>query len=160
MPNCKPISFGRPGNVRYTTPSPHPTTPDIMIYNFGFGKLTLFNPRESSIRTCGSGSWQCQLTPRPVLSAPQSVSKAKCLDSTMDFATLKGINLLMLALIVVVQIMVVKIALSRFHRPQGVAIYFRRGEWKGNILLTQLLPNCYPINQMLPCLILSKLSTI
>ena len=27
MPNCKPISVGRPGDVRYTTPSHHPTTP-------------------------------------------------------------------------------------------------------------------------------------
>ena len=27
LPNCKPISVGRPGDVRYTTPSPHPTTP-------------------------------------------------------------------------------------------------------------------------------------
>ena len=25
MPNCKPISDGRPGNIRYMTPSPHPT---------------------------------------------------------------------------------------------------------------------------------------
>ena len=24
LPNCKPISFGRPSDVRYTTPSPHP----------------------------------------------------------------------------------------------------------------------------------------
>ena len=27
LPNCKPISVGRPGNVRYMTPSPHLTTP-------------------------------------------------------------------------------------------------------------------------------------
>ena len=27
LPNCKPISVGRPGGVRYTTPLPHPTTP-------------------------------------------------------------------------------------------------------------------------------------
>ena len=27
MPNCKPISVGRPGDLRYTTPSHHPTTP-------------------------------------------------------------------------------------------------------------------------------------
>ena len=27
LPNCKPISSGRPGDVRYTTPSHHPTTP-------------------------------------------------------------------------------------------------------------------------------------
>ena len=27
LPNCKPISVGRPGNVRYTTSLPHPTTP-------------------------------------------------------------------------------------------------------------------------------------
>ena len=27
LPNCEPISVGRPGDVRYTTPSHHPTTP-------------------------------------------------------------------------------------------------------------------------------------
>ena len=27
LPNCKPISVGRPADVRYKTPSPHPTTP-------------------------------------------------------------------------------------------------------------------------------------
>ena len=26
LPNCKPILVGRPGDVRYTTPLPHPTT--------------------------------------------------------------------------------------------------------------------------------------
>ena len=26
MPHCKPISVGRPGAARYTTPSPHPIT--------------------------------------------------------------------------------------------------------------------------------------
>ena len=26
LPNCKPISVGRPGDVRYTTPLPQPTT--------------------------------------------------------------------------------------------------------------------------------------
>ena len=26
LPNCKPISVGHPGNARYTTPLPHPTT--------------------------------------------------------------------------------------------------------------------------------------
>ena len=33
LPNCKPISVGRPSIVRYTTPLPHPTTPvgDICI---------------------------------------------------------------------------------------------------------------------------------
>ena len=29
LPNCKPKSVGRPGDDRYTTPLPHPTTPDI-----------------------------------------------------------------------------------------------------------------------------------
>ena len=29
LPNCKPISVGRPGDVSYTTLSPHPTTPQI-----------------------------------------------------------------------------------------------------------------------------------
>ena len=27
LPNCKPITVGRPGDVRYKTPSHHPTTP-------------------------------------------------------------------------------------------------------------------------------------
>ena len=27
LPNCKPISVGRPGGSRYTTPLPHPTIP-------------------------------------------------------------------------------------------------------------------------------------
>ena len=27
LPSCKPISVGSPGDVRYTTPLPHPTTP-------------------------------------------------------------------------------------------------------------------------------------
>ena len=27
LPNCKPISIGRPGDGRYTTPLPHHTTP-------------------------------------------------------------------------------------------------------------------------------------
>ena len=30
LPNCNPISVGRPGDVRYMTPSPHPTTPIIV----------------------------------------------------------------------------------------------------------------------------------
>ena len=29
LPNCKPVSTGRPGDPRYTTPLPHPTTPLI-----------------------------------------------------------------------------------------------------------------------------------
>ena len=29
MPNCKPISVGRPSGVRYKAPSHHPTTPEI-----------------------------------------------------------------------------------------------------------------------------------
>ena len=28
LPSCKPISVGRPGDARYTTPLPHPTNPD------------------------------------------------------------------------------------------------------------------------------------
>ena len=31
LPNCKPISVGRPGDVRYTTPLHHPTTPGKII---------------------------------------------------------------------------------------------------------------------------------
>ena len=30
LPNCKPISVGRPGDLRYTAPSHHPTTPFSM----------------------------------------------------------------------------------------------------------------------------------
>ena len=33
MPNCKPISVGRPGDVRYTAPSHHPTTPTLTIFD-------------------------------------------------------------------------------------------------------------------------------
>ena len=29
LPNCKPVSVGRPSDVRYTAPSHHPTTPRI-----------------------------------------------------------------------------------------------------------------------------------
>ena len=31
LPNCKPISVGRPSDVRYTAPSHHPTTPDKQL---------------------------------------------------------------------------------------------------------------------------------
>ena len=42
LPNCKPISVGRPGDVRYTTPSHHPTTPNTdQIYRIC---STLFAP--------------------------------------------------------------------------------------------------------------------
>ena len=27
LPNCKPVSAGRPGDIRYTTSLPHPNTP-------------------------------------------------------------------------------------------------------------------------------------
>ena len=30
LPNCKPISVGRPSDVRYTAPSHHPTTPNTV----------------------------------------------------------------------------------------------------------------------------------
>ena len=33
-PNCKPISVGHPGEVRYMTPSPHPTTSPLPILLF------------------------------------------------------------------------------------------------------------------------------
>ena len=32
LPNCKPISVGCPGDTRYTTPLPHPTTPHLCQY--------------------------------------------------------------------------------------------------------------------------------
>ena len=31
LPNCKPISVGRPSDVRYTAPSHHPTTPRCTV---------------------------------------------------------------------------------------------------------------------------------
>ena len=31
LPNCKPISIGHLGDVRYTTPLPHPTTPNQVL---------------------------------------------------------------------------------------------------------------------------------
>ena len=31
LPNCKPISVGRPSDIRYTTPLPHPTTPMAIL---------------------------------------------------------------------------------------------------------------------------------
>ena len=34
LPNCKPISAGRPGDIRYTTPSPHPTTPIFEVNDY------------------------------------------------------------------------------------------------------------------------------
>ena len=40
LPNCKPISVGRPGDVRYTAPSHHPTTPDLDLEKSDF----LLNP--------------------------------------------------------------------------------------------------------------------
>ena len=33
LPNCKPISIGHPGDVRYTTPSPYLTTPFNRLKN-------------------------------------------------------------------------------------------------------------------------------
>ena len=32
LPNCKPISVGRPGDVRYTTSLPHPNIPSRFFY--------------------------------------------------------------------------------------------------------------------------------
>ena len=31
LPNCKPISVGRPGDLRYTAASHHPTTPHMLL---------------------------------------------------------------------------------------------------------------------------------
>ena len=31
LPSCKPISVGRPGDVRYTTPLPHTTIPNYKM---------------------------------------------------------------------------------------------------------------------------------
>ena len=33
LPNCKPISVGCPGDVRFTTPLLHPTTPMVLLRN-------------------------------------------------------------------------------------------------------------------------------
>ena len=38
LPNCKPISAGCPSEVRYTTPSHHPTTPAFNVKPCFFGK--------------------------------------------------------------------------------------------------------------------------
>ena len=50
FPTVKPISVGRPGDVRYTTPLPHPTTPFLWLKigrSFGERKLIpfLFTPQ-------------------------------------------------------------------------------------------------------------------
>ena len=45
LPNCKPISVGRPGDKSYRTPLPHPTTPNVMaqtIYNAHYGENGLY----------------------------------------------------------------------------------------------------------------------
>ena len=34
LPNCKPISVGRPGDTRYMTPLHHPTTPKKIFEGF------------------------------------------------------------------------------------------------------------------------------
>ena len=34
LPNCRPISSGRPGDVRYTIPLPHPTTTHVIKARF------------------------------------------------------------------------------------------------------------------------------
>ena len=33
LPNCKPLSVGRPGDAKYTTPLPHPTTPPPFFFS-------------------------------------------------------------------------------------------------------------------------------
>ena len=38
LPNCKPISVGGPSDVRYTTPSPHPTTNYLINRPIASGK--------------------------------------------------------------------------------------------------------------------------
>ena len=35
LPNCMPISIGRPDDVRYTTPSPHLTSPCCLVSTLG-----------------------------------------------------------------------------------------------------------------------------
>ena len=35
LPNCKPVSVGHPGDVRYMTHLPHPTTPNIFMNILG-----------------------------------------------------------------------------------------------------------------------------
>ena len=46
LPNCKPISVGRPGDVRYTAPSHHPTTP---IYGSNVDLPLLYGTHMGSI---------------------------------------------------------------------------------------------------------------
>ena len=42
-----PISVGRPGDARYTTPSPHPTTPDCR--DCKEWKLLAINPHDRNV---------------------------------------------------------------------------------------------------------------
>ena len=47
LPNCKPISVQRPGDARYTTPLPYPTTPAIKTkrcFNVFINDLIYNNP--------------------------------------------------------------------------------------------------------------------
>ena len=50
LPNCKPISAGCPGDVRYMTPLPHPTAPTLglslssgLTFKYSIGLKTLLN---------------------------------------------------------------------------------------------------------------------
>ena len=45
LPNCKPISSGRPGEVRYTTPSHHPTYPLILFEHFQMSSISFVTLR-------------------------------------------------------------------------------------------------------------------
>ena len=48
LPNCKSISAGRPSDVRYTTPLPHPTTPGLGSQQISYINLLI---RTASIRS-------------------------------------------------------------------------------------------------------------
>ena len=58
LPNCKPISVGCPSDVRYTTPSPHPTTPFFYITIMSY----MYNLGLSGLSWKGCNSTLCNLT--------------------------------------------------------------------------------------------------
>ena len=41
LPNCKPISVGRPSDIRYTIPSPNPNTSPSTPYRIHQNKLIM-----------------------------------------------------------------------------------------------------------------------
>ena len=56
LPNCKPISVGHPSDIRYMTPSHHPTTPSV------FNKISLYTDVVSV--HVGHLCWESDITDR------------------------------------------------------------------------------------------------